>query len=142
MTDRGEKTVRYARARQTAWRRIGDETVVINLESKRMVALNESGSVVWDALETGADLAALAARLGGDGAAADQVHGFVEALAAEGLVEETGEEAALADDAPRAHPGAFVPPAIAWSEELLRFGGACNKYPDVSEFCNQLPKFS
>jgi len=142
MTDRGEQTVRYARARQTAWRRIGDETVVINLESKRMVALNESGSVVWDALENGAALAALAALLGGDDAASGQVLGFVEALAAEGLVEETGEAAALGDEASPVHPGAFVPPAIAWSEELLRFGGACNKYPDVSEFCNQLPKFS
>lgn len=142
MTDRGGQTVRYVRARQTAWRRIGDETVVINLESKRMVALNESGSVVWDALENGADLAALAARLGGDDAAAGQVHGFVEALAAEGLVEQTGAAPALGDEAPPAHPGVFAPPAIAWSEELLRFGGACNKYPDVSEFCNQLPKFS
>ena len=39
----------YQRVKNVAWRRIGDETVIVNLDRRRMLALNEAGGAVWDA---------------------------------------------------------------------------------------------
>jgi hypothetical protein len=133
--------MRYARSAQTAWRRIVDETVVIDLHAKRMIALNASGGVVWEALSASSDLSEITAGLGAD--AETLIRRFVEELASEGLVEpvvgaaSAAETAAAAPIAVRVVP--FVPPAITWREELLRFGGACNKNPDENPFCNQFP---
>ena len=132
--------MRYARAAHTAWRRLDDETVVINLSSKRMVGLNASGGAMWEALQAAPDLATLAA---GSGAEAEMhLRRFVEELAAEGLVEPTAGETPTADVAPAPMTGPFAPPAITWREELLRFGGACNKEPGGGLFCDQIPRFS
>jgi len=130
--------MRYSRATHTAWRRIDDETVVINLSSKRMVGLNESGGAVWEALQAAPDLATLAA-----GSEAEMhLRRFVAELAAEGLVEPAADETPAADVASAPMAGPFVPPAITWREDLLRFGGACNKIPEESPYCNQNPRFS
>jgi hypothetical protein len=132
--------MKYSRAAHTAWRRLDDETVVINLSSKRMVGLNESGGAVWEALAAAPELAVIA---GASGAEAEMhLRRFVAELAAEGLVEATAGETPTADVAPAPMTGPFVPPAITWREDLLRFGGACNKIPEESPYCNQNPRFS
>ena len=40
----------YRFAQQTAWRTFGDETIVLDLATKRMYGLNESASFVWHTL--------------------------------------------------------------------------------------------
>jgi hypothetical protein len=135
----------YTRSAHTAWRRIGEETIVINLATRRMVCLNGPAGAVWDRLEAGADVAALAAALapGAPAAALSVASEFVAALQHEGLVESqpapaAGEQTGATGKLP---PG-FVPPRLTWNEELLRFGGACGKQPGAGGTCIGHPHWS
>lgn len=118
---------------------------MINLATRRMVCLNGPASAIWDRLEGGADVAALAAALapGAPAAALPAAREFVAVLAREGLVEPLpaaapgGEERAAGE-----LPADFVPPLIAWGEELLRFGGACGKFPGAGGTCIGNPQRS
>ena len=51
--------MRYRRAAHTAWRTIADETVVLDLEAKRMHGLNPTAAFVWQTLEAMEDLGAM-----------------------------------------------------------------------------------
>ncbi len=46
--------MRYQRVKNVAWRRIGADTVIVNLGRRRMLAVNEAGGAVWEALARGA----------------------------------------------------------------------------------------
>jgi hypothetical protein len=127
----------YTRSAHAAWRRIGEETVVINLATRRMVCLNGPAGALWDRLEGGADEAALAAALapGAAAAALSTAREFLAALEREGLVVAApAPTAAQTGDAGELPPG-FVPPRLTWNEELLRFGGACGKFAGAGGAC-------
>ncbi len=113
----------YQRVKNAAWRRIGAETLVVNLGRRRMMALNEAGGAVWEALAAGP-------------VAAGEAAPFLADLEAEGVVERLAEGEAIA---PVAVAGA---PAVLWREELHRFGTDCGFMPDQSEICNQGPQSS
>jgi len=127
--------MQYRRAKNVAWRRIGGQTVVLNLDRQRMLALNESGAAAWDALDSG-----------GEGPAAEAAgppegEGLVEFLAdllAEGVVERA-EGVPMELVASAAGGATGVRPAVVWREELHRFGGSCAMFPGQSEFCNSRP---
>lgn len=104
-----------------------------------MVGLNRAGGSVWESLASSPDdLATLVAGLDLGADTQAQVRQFIAELAAEGLVD------APEVDIPAGIPPAALPtgPAITWREDLLRFGGACNKIPEQDPFCNQNPRFS
>lgn len=89
---------------------VGGEAVIVNMDTGRYYSLNPCGSFVWNALADGQSVEAITeacALAAGGGAATvtDAVVCFVEALAAEGLVE------AHAPEDP-AVPAAAVPPAL------------------------------
>jgi hypothetical protein len=72
--------MRYQRVKNVAWRRIGDETVIVNLGRRRMLAVNQAGTAVWEGLAAGA--------AAGPGGVA-----FLADLESEGVVEQvTGDE--------------------------------------------------
>jgi hypothetical protein len=133
---------RFERAANTAWRVIGDETVVVNLASRRIFGLNASGGRVWEALATGADLARLAGTVGNDATPGGDpaTREFLDELTREGLVLASG---AAPDDgvevAPETTVAGAVPPRVVWREELLRFGGACGKFPGGGGPCIGAP---
>jgi hypothetical protein len=78
---------------RTEWRQVGDEVVILSVETGRYLALNRSGSMLWPALVEGADPAGLALRLreayGLDELqAAGDVAAFIEALRELDVIEE------------------------------------------------------
>lgn len=54
---------RYRHAQGLSWRRVGDETVIIDLGSGAYFALNEVGSFVWERLGEGRAAAEIAAAI-------------------------------------------------------------------------------
>ncbi len=112
----------YQRVKNVAWRRVGEETVIIHLGRRRMLAVNAAGSTVWETLVRGASV------LPGEAAS------FLADLAVEGVVERLAEEGGTAVPV---SPGGT--PRVVWREELHRFGAGCAFIPDQSDICNQGP---
>jgi hypothetical protein len=109
--------MRYQRVKNVAWRRVGGETVIVNLGRRRMLAVNEAGGAVWEVLA------------GGGAVASGQAAPFLAELEAEGVVERL---AADEEGAAVAVPGT---PAVLWREELNHFGG-CAFLPSEGDLCN------
>ncbi|MBZ5587163.1 MAG: PqqD family protein [Acidobacteriia bacterium] len=129
--------MRYRRVAHVAWRKVGKETVVIDLRGRRVYGLNEPAGVVWHALEEFADAGALSALLAvGDGAMPDPgrredaVRTFLGELTGLGLVASDTTDSGVASGQP--HLEAPIPagaPAITWTDEVRAFGGSCNFFP-------------
>ena len=49
-----------------AFQRLGDELVVVNLESDTIYTLNETAAIVWEMLQNGSDVDDIRARLSTD----------------------------------------------------------------------------
>lgn len=113
----------YQRVKNVAWRRVGGEMLVVNLGRRRMLALNEAGGEVWEALARGGAVAA------------SEADPFLADLLSEGVVERVADE----NGAALAVPGT---PTVIWREELHRFGGSCSMMSDQSPLCDQNPQSS
>ncbi len=113
--------MRYRRVENVAWRRIGAETVVVNLGRRRMLALNEAGGTLWEALAGGA-------------VACETAGPFLQDLETEGVVERVA-------DGDEAAPAVTGTPAVLWREELHAFGG-CSFLPGQGDLCDQNPQNS
>jgi hypothetical protein len=111
----------YRRVRNVAWRRIGDETLLVNLARRRMLAVNGAGGAIWEALA------------GGTAVSPGEAIAFLADLEAEGVVERVATEEA-GEAVPLSAGGA---PTVVWREELNHLGGACAFYPAQGEPCNQ-----
>jgi hypothetical protein len=114
----------YQRVKNVAWRRIGSETVIVNLGRRRMLAVNEAGGAVWESLVGGAPMS--------PGEAAP----FLADLEAEGIVERADsgdDEAAVA-----VPPGGA--PTVLWREELNTFGASCHFLSGGGGDCDQVPQ--
>ena len=123
-----------------AWRRIGGETVIVNLDRRRMLALNESGAAVWDALaeEVGRPSPEPPPGKAEGETDGERLNEFFADLEREGVLERAdGVPMALLAGA--AALAAESVPAVVWREELHRFGGSCAMLPTQSAICNQNP---
>jgi len=137
----------YQRVKNVAWRRIGDETVIVNLDRRRMLALNEAGGAVWDAFAAEAGGGAAATRhmpRDDQWAPGEDVAHFLADLEHEGVIErcEDGGEAdgdSVGDPFAIPLPQVSVPPAVVGREELQRFGGSCALLPVAGGICDQTP---
>lgn len=114
----------YRRVKNVAWRRMGDETIIVNLGRRRMLAVNEAGGAVWDALAAGP------AELPGEAAP------FLADLEGEGIVERAPSDAGAAGVA---IAGA---PSVLWREELNHFGVGCGFLPAQGGACQGNPNRS
>lgn len=125
------------RAPHTAWRRLGDEMVVIDLAANMVYGLDDGGGRVWEMLGEGREVAELAAAVVGDGDAACQaVASFVAELASLGLVD------GWSGQSPPP-PGSAPPsPRILWRERVQRFGGNCGLRPGQGTPCGGKPVWS
>ncbi len=116
--------MRYRRVKNVAWRRIGADTVIISLGRRRMLAVNEAGGAVWEALAPGAPVS--------PGEAAP----FLADLEAEGVVER------VAADGEGAAVAVAATPTVLWREELHHFGGSCGFLPGEGGPCESSPQTS
>jgi hypothetical protein len=134
------------RATHVAWRRVGDETVLIHLKTKKIYVLNPSGGFFWHRLDGGRgsrdilDSLALPEPLPGD--ANTKLDAFFEQLELADLVE----SGKASDPAPpRTENGyplpSFVPPELVWQEQLRNFGQSCAREPGEMPTCDAAPTF-
>ncbi|MCG6964800.1 MAG: PqqD family protein [Acidobacteria bacterium] len=133
--------MRVRRARDVAWRRIDDETLIIQLSRYRMYGLNAAGSRVWEALGEPAEvdrLAALIADGESDARLRTALSAFLAELTTEGLVEAEGQGSATPPPLPATSEEPLLP-RVMWREEVERFAGACAFFPTISVICDQQP---
>ncbi len=138
--------MKYRRAQQTAWRTIGGETILLDLEGKWMYGLNPTGAYLWSALETPECLDRLwLAMTGGreSAPAKEDVESFLGELVALGLAAEARSQAPVAPD-PRSPavpelPAELEPPTILWREEVEQIAGTCAFFPSQNPLCDQVP---
>ena len=140
--------MKYRRARQTAWRTIAGETVLLDLERKRMYGLNPAAANLWHALEAAGDRSELLRLAAGGGEPAfsqRQVAAFLEELVDLGLVEErppAAESPAVGESGPPAAvepQEALEPPAVLWREDVEQIAGTCAMFPSQNPLCTQAP---
>lgn len=130
--------MKVERKQGLAWRKVGDEMVVIHLARHRIFGLNGTGGRIWEALQETQDiedLGAIAAEAVDDGSEViDAVHRFVGDLVEEDLVDVVG-------SVPETEGAGNVVgfPRIEWREELQQFAGQCHLVPGQSHQCNQHP---
>lgn len=128
----------YLRARSVAWRRVGGQAVLVNLDRRTILGLNATGSEVWVSLPdeaggTGAAPPVRVAQPAEETAETDPVTRFLADLAEEGMLVRAGVAGAGAPPA-LPSPGA-VAPAVAWRDGLQAFGGACGFLVDELPSC-------
>jgi hypothetical protein len=117
------ETMGYRRTAHVAWRRVGGQTIVINLRTSTVLGLNEAGGAAWEALG-GAPRPAL---LPADQTADE----FFNQLEADGVVETVEGRESL--------PFACAsPPAVEWRDSLQVFAAGCPPHPGI-EICDAQP---
>lgn len=104
----------YRRTAHVAWRRVGGQTIVINLRTSTVLGLNEAGGAAWEAL--GATPGS--ALRPGDQTAEE----FFHQLEADGVVETVEGRESL--------PFAFASsPTVDWRDSLQVFAAGCPPLP-------------
>ena len=132
--------MKIQRIKGVAWRKVGDEMVVIHLARHRIFGLDSTAERIWESLEEPQSLATLgeiaSSDLPEEPNVIDAVGRFVADLAEEGLVDIEGEgfDATYGDNVVD-----FVKPRIEWREDLQQFAGQCHLVPGQSHQCNQHP---
>ncbi len=130
--------MKIERNQGVAWRKVGDEMVVIHLARHRIFGLDGIAGRIWEALSEPQDvetLEAIASEGMPEGAdVIDAVHLFVADLADEDLVDVAGE---LPEASKSENVVEF--PRIEWREELQQFAGQCHLVAGQSHQCNQHP---
>lgn len=130
--------MKVQRAQGLAWRKVGDEMIVIHLANHRIFGLDRSAGHIWEALAEPTDLEALEGLVADAtpeaGTVVDAVHRFLTDMAGEGLVELEGDLNPAEDN-----PTVVEFPRIEWREDLQQFAGQCHLVPGQSHQCNQQP---
>jgi hypothetical protein len=135
----------FRRADHVAWRKIGDETVLIHLKEQRMFVLNPSGGFLWHALDGARhakDFLLLFSDLGPPpGPEATQVDGFLVELEGHGLLQQgPSGEAAAAQESAEGSEMPWAPPQVVWQEPIQNFKQfSCGFLPGQSGPCNTAP---
>ena len=136
--------MKVRRARQTAWRKIADETVLLHLEAKRMFGLSPTAAFVWQTLEVFDDLDAMLRALAGGGDPPfdrAELEAFLRQLVELGLALPADDEPDGPATSPTAiePPDELEPPRILWQEEVEQIAATCAFMPGQSPLCNQVP---
>lgn len=130
--------MKVERTQGLAWRKVGDEMVVIHLARHRIFGLNGRGGRIWEALQEAQDienLNAIAAEDEDKGVEViDAVSRFVSDLAEEDLVDFDGDLPKVEDQ-----DNVVDFPRIEWREDLQQFAGMCQLVPGQHPSCNQNP---
>jgi hypothetical protein len=131
------------RAAHVAWRRVGDETVLIHLRNKKIYVLNPSGGFFWHGLDGDRESAELLSSVSLESPlpenAPESVDAFFRDLKEADLVEIGSERSERGGSVPAFPLAAFAPPELVWQQELRNFGQSCAFISGSSEACNSVP---
>jgi len=104
----------YRRAPNLAWRKVVDDTIVVDLEKRHVVGLNDAGAWVLEALEQPRSSAELAEALATDAVTTgDFLTSLTEAGVIEAVAAGPGESSLPVIDTAR-----FAAPRVLWRETL------------------------
>lgn len=142
--------MKYRRSRQAAWRTIADETVVLDLERKRMYGLNPAAACIWQALGRDEGPGDLLRAIAGEGEppfGEREITTFLNELVSLELVEEQplpiegGDERAGSIEASSNFGplDELEPPGILWREDVEQIAGTCAFLPAQNPLCTQAP---
>jgi len=134
------------RASHVAWRRVGDETVLIHLKTKKIYVLNPSGGYFWHSLDGGRGsrdiLGSLALEAPLPTDANTALDAFFEQLETADLVEAARESDEPPPQTENGYPSTnFIPPELVWQEQLRNFGQSCARDPGEMPTCDAAPTF-
>lgn len=124
--------LKYTRGRGLAWRRIGDEAVIVDLRSNRAVGISAPGAAVWHALDQQRSLAELVDAAGLPPERSADVQRFLTSLVELGLVATEGEDRVIAAFSGPEVEQATARTTVLWCEQLEKFAGFCAKEPGNS----------
>ena len=119
------------RAAHVAWRRVGDETVVVHLRNKKIYVLNPSGGFFWHRLDGTGDTAEMFRGVPLADPVPENASSGLEAFLKQLQEADLVEGGAPIEDEARTTPSpeyplpSFVPPELVWQEELRNFGQSC-----------------
>ncbi len=127
----------YRRAEHTAWRDLGDETVVVDLTANEMYGLNPTAGYLWQALDGTVALAVLADRL--DSVALDQIESFCAEMVQLKLLEEAKPAPRAVAETETVPPSPADPPALLWHESIRQAAATCAFLPAQNPLCTVAP---
>ena len=127
----------YRRAEHTAWRGLGEETVVVDLTANEMYGLNPTAGYLWQALDGSLSLDVLAERL--DSVSLAQLESFCAELARLKLLEEAGPGPREVVETEAEPPSPSEPPAILWHEPIQQAAATCAFLPAQNPLCTAAP---
>jgi len=131
------------RAAHVAWRRVGDETVLIHLRNKKIFVLNPSGGFFWHGLDgargTHEFLESLPLDDSPPESASTGIEAFLQHLRDADLVDAEGAPDEGLSSLPEYPLPTFVPPELVWQQELRNFGQSCAFIAGASDPCNAIP---
>lgn len=131
------------RAAHVAWRRVGDETVLIHLRNKKIFVLNPSGGFFWHGLNgaRGTEEFLESLTLGDplpDGASG-RIDAFLQNLREADLIDAEGAPDEASASLPEFPLPTFIPPELVWQQEVRNFGQSCAFVAGSTEPCNAIP---
>lgn len=130
------------RGAHVAWRRVGDETVLIHLRNKKIYVLNASGGFFWHGLDGARGTEQFLSNLPlGDPlplGTSEQIDAFFGDLREADLVDTEGTEERPVSLPDFPLPG-FVPPELVWEQELRNFGQSCAFISGSGPTCDAIP---
>jgi hypothetical protein len=131
------------RAAHVAWRRVGDETVLIHLRNKKIYVLNPSGGFFWHGLDGARGTEEFLQNLTfqdplPDGASG-RIEAFLQDLREADLVEGEGIREETPSSLPEFPLPTFAPPELVWQQELRNFGQSCAFISGASAACDAVP---
>ena len=133
--------MKYSRSKRTASRKIGGQTVVIDLEGRVVYGLNASAGAIWEAVAhagSAAEVAGIFEPAAQPSVVEQAVGGFLATLRALGLVCPAEDDTAAPHAGP-AGPAPFATPEVLWHEPLTSFAQSCAMYAGTGEPCDSSP---
>jgi len=131
------------RAAHVAWRRVGDETVLIHLRNKKIFVLNPSGGFFWHGLDGARGIDEFLESLPIDGPLPDgasrRIETFLQDLREADLVDAEGPPDERPVSLSEFPLPTFVPPELVWQQELRNFGASCAFMSGASALCDAVP---
>ena len=125
--------MKVVHTRDVAWRRIGDDFVVLDLAHKLILDFNSSAGLIWSLLTEPRDIHSLTSSV--DESLETEITRFVEDLIERGLLVETNDHAV-----PCEWPLLAGKPAITWHEPMQQGPkGTCAFLPSQNPICDQVP---
>lgn len=142
MTVDNQELKALCRAPHVAWRRIADDTVLLDLKRKHIYALNETAGYFWHALNGHRQVDELLQLIGPS--APEKLEGqlidFLDELMNLKLVasgpDNVGSETTLKLE----KPSTILPPSVVWQEEMkTAIGFSCAFLPGENSVCDTGP---